>query len=50
MQVESPQMKAKTPRPTMVFRLPKGYNDYEIFLINNSPKVNITATVLVNQV
>ena len=33
----------------MLFRLPKGYVDYEIFLINTSPKVNASVSVIINQ-
>ena len=49
MQVKTPEFKAKTPRPTMLFRLPKGYTDFEIFLINQSPKINASISVVINQ-
>mgnify|MGYP000977413136 FL=1 len=41
-------MKKKTPHPTMVFKLPTGYNYYEI-LITNSGKENSSVSVMVNQ-
>lgn len=49
MRVTTPEFKSKTPRPTMLFRLPKGYTDFEIFLINQSPKINASIGVVINQ-
>lgn len=49
MKVQTPEFKPKTPRPTILFRLPKDYRDYEVFLINTSPKINASVSVVVNQ-
>lgn len=45
---ETPEIKKKTPHPTMVFKLPVGYTTYEIEVANTG-KENSTASVTINQ-
>lgn len=44
----SPEIKKKTPHPTMVFKLPAGYDYYEM-LVTNTGSSNSKVSVMINQ-